>query len=195
MMGKGHLGPKVILLLGLSWLWTVQLCNADDWALSFYAGRMTTEVWEETLSISTDYAGAGIAVIAGAWTFKRYYHGALSFELEAQVGKYFGDQDNWEFNLPLLTLRWSRFPWEDFVKTSFAWGIGPSYATRVPEVEVAISGDSAQWMVYWFAELTVGPPEGKWALLFRLHHRSEAFGIVADEGGSNTLAAGLKFYF
>lgn len=168
---------------------------AGDFALSLYGGRMTAENWEDTLSPSVEYRDAYIGVVAGAWTISRFYDAALSLELEAQVARYFGDQDNWEFNLPVLSLRWNRFPWDRKLDTGFAWGIGPSYATQVPAVEVEINGGSEKWMVYWFGEFTFGPPRGRWALLLRLHHRSEAFGLVAEEGGSNTLTAGLKICF
>jgi len=184
-----------ILSFFLVFLWLTGVCGAQDFALSLYGGRMTTETWQDALFQKPDFADAGIVVVAGAWTFKRYLDDALSLELEAQVAKYFGDQDNWEFNMPILTLRWHRFPWERYVATTFAWGIGPSYATHVPEVEVAVKGDSEQWLVYWFGELTFGPPQGRWAVLLRLHHRSGAFDLVAEDGGSNTLTAGLKFYF
>ena len=195
-MGKACLMPKVVLFLGIGVLGMIGFGNAaDDLSLSLYGGRMTSEVWEDTLSKNVDFIDAGIIVVAGAWTFKRYFKDSLSLELEAQVGKYFGDQRNWEFNAPILMFRWSRFPWQRHLATTFAWGIGPSYATEVPEMEVAVKEDSQRWLVYWVGELTFGPPEGSWAVLFRLHHRSGAFGIVGDDGGSNTLAAGLKFYF
>jgi hypothetical protein len=32
-------------------------------------------------------------------------------------------------------------------------------------------------------------------LITRIHHRSDAFGLVADGGGSNALAVGLKWRF
>jgi hypothetical protein len=188
---KKALPALLVLLLALM----KNSAAAENFSLSVYAGRMTSEHWHETLSDSVDYEDAYIGVLAGAWTFKRYFEQALSLELEAQVAKHFGDQDNWEFNLPVLALRWSRFPWSRKLSTSFAWGIGPSYATETPDKEVEINGESERWMVYWYGELTFGPPQGRWALLVRLHHRSEAFGVVASEGGSNTLAAGLKYYF
>jgi hypothetical protein len=81
------------------------------------------------------------------------------------------------------------------VDTSFAFGLGPSWATEEPEVEVMIKGTTEQFLAYWFTEITLGPPEANWAVVFRLHHRSKAFGLLAEEGGSNTLAAGLKFHF
>ncbi|MBE9544702.1 MAG: hypothetical protein IMF02_09445, partial [Proteobacteria bacterium] len=52
-------------------------------------------------------------------------------------------------------------------------------------------------LVYWFGEIAFGPPDSNWAGVFRIHHRSGAFGLIADrgEGGSNTLAVGLKYRF
>jgi hypothetical protein len=134
-------------------------------------------------------------VAAASWTACRLFDGRLSCELEAQAGKYFGDQNHWEFNLPILGFRWHRFPWDDHLATGLAWGIGPSYATRVPEIELETNDDSNRWLVYWFAELTLGPPTANWEVLMRLHHRSDAFGIVADDGGSNALCAGIRYRF
>ncbi len=71
-----------------------------------------------------DFAEPTIVVAAGSWTVARFFDGNLSCELEAQVDKYFGDQDHWEFNLPIIVFRWHRFPWDRYVATSFAWGIG-----------------------------------------------------------------------
>jgi hypothetical protein len=166
-----------------------------QWAVSLYGGRMTHAEWEEVLGGDVGFQDAYLAALAVEITLKKYFDEALSVALEAQVAKYFGDQDPFEFNLPLLSLRWQRFPWQAYLATTLAFGIGPSYATEVPSVEADIDGESERWMVYWFGELTFGPPQGKWALLVRLHHRSEAFGLVAENGGSNTLAAGLRFCF
>jgi hypothetical protein len=58
-----------------------------------------------------------------------------------------------------------------------------------------IHGTTKQWLVYWFSEIALGPPDSNWALVLRLHHRSTAFGLLAEEGGSNTLTTGLKFRF
>jgi hypothetical protein len=168
---------------------------AQDCGLAIYAGQLTKEKWENAILPDAEFADATIVVAAGSWTFSRFFDGRLSGELEMQVGRYFGDQDHWEFNLPILGLRWHRFPWDRQLATSFAWGIGPSYATRVPQIEVETSGDSHRWLVYWFGELTLGPPTANWEVLMRLHHRSDGFGSVADDGGSNALCAGLRYRF
>jgi hypothetical protein len=175
-------------LMGEAW--------AQKWAVSLYAGRVTSEHWDDLItSDNVQYEDAHLVVLAVDYTLKTYFEDALALSVEAQVGKYFGDQDHFEFNLPLIVGRWQRFPWQRHVATTFAYGIGPSYATEVPPVEAEIDSDSARWMVYWFAEFTIGPPQSFWSVLFRLHHRSEAFGLVAENGGANTLAAGLRFCF
>ena len=166
----------------------------DDFAVTVYGGRMTDDVFEDTFLGKADFVDAYVVVGALSWTFARYFEDALSFELEGQIGKWFGDQKNLEFNLPVV-IRWSKFPWDHYVSTSLAYGLGPSYATREPAAEIDNHDDTSKFMVYWFGELAFGPPESDWAGVFRLHHRSGAFGYVADDGGSNTLAVGLKYRF
>jgi hypothetical protein len=184
--------PVVFALFGT----LMSQAGAQEWAVSLYGGRVTSEHWDDIMtSDNVQYEDAHLVVLAVDYTLKAYFEEALTLAVEAQIGKYFGDQDHFEFNLPLIVGRWHRFPWQRHLGTSLAWGIGPSYATEVPPVEAEIDGDSARWMVYWFAEFTIGPPQGFWSVLFRLHHRSEAFGLVAENGGANTLAAGLRFCF
>ena len=171
------------------------MAAAQDFALSFYVGQATEEKWEQAILPGAEFADATLVVAAGSWTAARFLEGKLSLEVEAQVGRYFGDQEHWEINLPILGFRWHRFPWDAHVATSFAWGIGPSYATEVPTVELDTNDESSRWLIYWFGELTLGPPAAAWEVLLRLHHRSDGYGAVAEDGGSNTLCAGLRFRF
>lgn len=169
--------------------------RAKDLALAVYGAQLTKEKWENAILPGAEMADATIVVAAGSWTVKRFFEGKLSVELEAQVGKYFGDQDHWEFNLPILGFRWHRFPWDDRLDTSIAWGIGPSYATEEPDIELETNENTSRWLIYWFGELTFGPPAANWEVLLRLHHRSDGFSTVAEDGGSNALGAGLRFHF
>jgi len=168
---------------------------AKDLSLTVYGGRMTDGNYGKALSKNVEFVDAYILVVALAWTAGRYFDDALQLEVEVQIGKYFGEQDNFEFNLPVIG-RWQRFPWNSAVATSFAFGLGLSYATEEPEVEkMTHDGITEQLLAYWVAEITLGPPESIWAVVLRLHHRSTAFGLFAETGGSNTFAAGLKFRF
>ncbi len=163
-------------------------------AIAVFGGLVTDNNWEDTLAPwNLDYRESLVAGLAISHRIGRFDH-RLSFEIEGQVVRHFGDQDHWEFNLPIVA-RWEAFPWDDVIDTSLAFGIGPSYASEIPKVEVANGGSSQRWLVYWMAEIEVGPPDKDWSALFRIHHRSGAFGLVADEGGSNALVIGLKQRF
>jgi hypothetical protein len=167
---------------------------AQDYALTVYGGRVTEDTWQDSLSPNVNFFDAYILVGALAWTWKRLYDDALTLEIEGQAAKYFGEQEHVEFNLSVAG-RWHKFRWDKVVDTSLAFGLGPSWATEMPEVELMIHDTTQQFLVYWFAEITLGPPNTNWTIVFRLHHRSKAFGLIAEEGRSNTLAAGLKFRF
>ena len=172
---------------------TCTAASGQDYAVTLYGGRVTNDVWTKSLTPEVEFADAYIIVGAFTWTAYRFIDGALSLELEGQIGKYFGEQDNWEINLPILAGRWSKFPWNQHVASSFAFGIGPSYATSVPPLEEVLNESSQKWLVHWFGEITVGPAQKNWSVALRLHHRSAAFGTVADHGGLNILTAGVKF--
>ena len=162
-------------------------------AVALFAGRLTDQVWEESINPweveFRDSEIVGLALSRRLWR-----SGGLSLEIEGQVGRYFGVQEHWEFNLP-LAVRWDRFPWDETVDTSFAWGIGASYATEVPEEEVARNGTSKRLLIYWMAEIEAGPPGSAWSGIFRLHHRSDGFGAIPDGSGSNVLALGIRRRF
>ena len=170
------------------------LAAAQDFAITVYAGRVTDARAGDVITGDFSFVDANLITGALAWTGKRFMNNALSLEVEGQVGKYFGDQTHWEFNLPIV-VRWNKFPWNEWVDTSLAWGVGPSYATEVPKVEVALHGSSQQWLIYWFGEIKLGPPKTDWAISLRLHHRSTGWETVGKSGGSNTLAAGLSYRF
>jgi hypothetical protein len=188
---KRILIAMMIILLGIS----PGLSSADDFAVALYAGQLTKEKWENSILPGAEFADASIVVASASWTYFRLLHGSLSFELEGQLGKYFGEQDNWEINMPILGFRWHRFPWDDHLATTIAWGIGSSYATQVPKVELETNYSSNKWLIYWFLELTFGPPTKNWEVLMRLHHRSDGFGLVAEDGGSNAVCTGLRYRF
>jgi hypothetical protein len=186
----------VLALISASTAFAEEPSAVRDFAVTIYGGRMTDSDFGDTLTGQADFVDAYVVVGALAWTFARFYGDALSFEIEGQVGKWFGDQHNWEFNLP-VAVRWSKFPWDNYVATSLAYGLGPSYASKEPEEEIELNNSTKKFLVYWFGELTLGPPESNWAASLRIHHRSGAFGLIEEQGrgGSNTVAVGVKYRF
>ncbi len=168
--------------------------NDKAGAIVVFGGLLTNNHWEDALVPWTlDFRDSTFVGLAASHGIGRFDH-RLGFEIEGQVVRHFGDQDHWEFNLPIIG-RWEAFPWDAVVDTSLAFGVGPSYSSEKPKVEVANDGDSRRLLVYWMLEIEVGQPDTGWSAIFRLHHRSGAFGLVADEGGSNAMVIGLKQRF
>lgn len=166
------------------------------YSLSVYGGRMTDNEIDDFTDgfLDLDFEDSYLLTIALARRFATYGELA-SFEVEGQIVKHFDQQNHWEFNA-LLTARWEAFFWDKYLDTSFAAGVGPSYATEVPEIEVQRSGESERLQAYMLVELEFElPSHPNIAVITRIHHRSNAFGSVADDGVSNALAFGFKFRF
>lgn len=184
----------LFVLIGLL-LAVPRTVTATDLAMTVFAGRITgVSAWHDIITQPDDLDWQDAYFFAGAlsYTWAHYFEDAMSLELEGQVVRHFGDQHLWELNLPVVA-RWQRFPWNDSIATSAAFGIGPSYTTKVPPMEVELEGESQRFLYHWFLELTLGPPDADWTTSFRLHHRSGGFGSIANEGGSNALTIGIRF--
>ena len=169
----------------------------SEWALTAYAGRITTvNAWHDIFlnPDELEFADAYLATLALSRPLRRYHDDDLGLEAEGQVVYNFGDQSHWEFNA-LLAARWHRFPWNDSIATTAAFGGGLSWATEVPEVEVQLEGSSERLLIYWHLETTFAPPGARWAAVLRLHHRSGGFGLMADDGGMNALCLGMTTRF
>jgi hypothetical protein len=167
------------------------------WALTGYVGRITSvNAWHDIVTEPNhvEFADAYLATLAVSHTLARYHQNDVGLEAEGQVVYNFGDQSNWEFNA-LLATRWHRFPWNETVATTMAFGLGLSYATEVPEVEIELEDSSQQLLIYWVWEMTFAPPGARWGASLRLHHRSTGFGLMAEDGGMNAIALGLRFEF
>ena len=161
-----------------------------------FGAWMTNEKWEDLVLSphDIDFEDAGLVGVALSRRVAEPLEG-LSFELEGQIVKHFGDQTHWEVNAPIVTARWSRFPWDETVATSVAYGLGLSVASEKPELEVANEGDSEKVMAYWLIEIALGSPGSDWEFVGRIHHRSPAYGLFGDDGGSNALALGIRRRF
>lgn len=168
--------------------------RAASSSIALFGGVMTDNDWRDFFSPNDiDFGDSTLAGIAASRSLWRFDNGA-SLEIEGQAVRHFGEQDHWELNLPVVG-RWHGFPWDNWLDTSIALGIGPSWASKIPKVEAAQEGSSQQWMVYWLGEIEVGFPSSPWRGMVRLHHRSGAYGVVADEGGSNVLTVGIRRYW
>lgn len=185
------------ILTVLSLLSSQALASTDErnFSASLYGGVMTDDNWHQSLSGQASLVDSYILVGAMSWTFYRPANRLWSLELEANVARHFGIQDHFELNAPILTARWEDFPWDRYLDTSLAFGLGPSFASTTPEYERIRKGESDPMMLFWHMEAAFGLPDSRWSTIFRLHHRSTGYGMFAEKGGSNILTMGLRYEF
>ncbi|HOW62821.1 MAG TPA: hypothetical protein PLJ20_09630 [Candidatus Contendobacter sp.] len=170
------------------------LARPGDHAISLLAGQMTENGWQQI--ILGDDVRFPDAYLTGVMLSRRFAHleDWAEFDVEGQVVRHVGDQDHWEFNAAVLA-RWMQLPWNRWLPTHAGFGLGFSYATQEPAVEVARSGSSAKLLLYWVAELEFSQPDQPWSGFIRLHHRSNVYGLVAEHGASNAVVLGLRRRF
>lgn len=173
---------------------------ADDrkWSLTLYGATLVNaDLGEIITEFPAETEDSQLFVLALAREFATMGP-HLRWEVEGQLGKHFGTQNHWELN-PLLVLRWVTFPWNRWVDTSAAVGLGVSLATEIPKVEAQRhpGTGSDNLLAYMLFELSLGVPGAQdWNLVARVHHRSGAFGLFNGvNGASNALALGVKYRF
>lgn len=162
-------------------------------AVFVFGAQLTDNKWKEIAAF--DDVRMRDAYLLGIGLSREILGGETwALELEGHGTRHFGAEDLWEIN-GLMVARWRGLPWREQVPTSLAFGAGPGYATRVPAEEIAMNGSSNRLLIYWMAELEVGLPEEPWSFLTRLHHRSNGYGVAAENGGSNWLTLGVRRRF
>jgi hypothetical protein len=163
--------------------WFVTLLGGE------YSGSQLLEI-PARFNLQDSYTfGVSVSKQFARWT--RF----MRWEVELQVLKHFGEQDNWEFT-GSVNLRWVVFPWNKWVETTAAVGEGLSWATEIPALEKAdpTNSDNAQLLNYILLEITFAVPESSWSLVTRIHHRSGVWGLFGHTG-SNVLEAGIRYRF
>ena len=195
----------VPVVLSLLLLFPLPNASADDdkientveqykWFFTLYGGAFTDSDLEDDLTFNWDF-GDHTYIIVGALARELWrYEDFISFEVEGQLGKYFGQEHQGQIN-GLIIARWLKFPWDKYVDTSFAVGDGLSYNTHTSDVEKDDDEDAGRWLNYLMFEVTLGLPKyPRWDFVYRIHHRSSIRGLIG-EGASNFVTAGFKYAF
>lgn len=199
--------PSLRSLVGYPWNGTLPLTAAAMFcaaaALSqpsegpsvvVFGGQMTDNHWEETFTpwkldfLDSHFVGVGIGY---EWPSRLRRTG---IGLEAQLVGHFGRQDHLEFNLPFVIRYYPERPLLPWLE-SLAFGIGLSTTTKAPQTEIDRDGETSRTLVYWMGEFAFSLPREDTSLVFRLHHRSDAYGAFSTDSGSNALALGIRWQF
>ena len=191
----GLSAPMVIFLSFISLSKATAQNPQRDWALTLYLGRLTDSDLTHTATFNSKFENAyfiDLGLSRRLYTFRDYFN----IEIEGQIAKHFGDQDQWEFDL-VSYFRWLLFPWDAYLDTSFAAGLGLSYATSVPQIEAKNYDKTAKFLGALMFEFTFSLPQvPQWSLVTGIHHRSGAGGVFSDvRGASNAWAIGLRYGF
>ncbi len=168
----------------------------DGWSLTLYAGRLSTSDTSDIFAADGEFDDAGAVGAALSKELSTSWK-HLVWEAEVQANQHVGDQDHVELDA-LILARWTSFPWNDVVRTSFAIGNGLSYATKTPKLERAAHGESAAKLLnYVIGEITLAPPSNEHiSLAIRYQHRSGMFGTFSGVGEASTIFAfGMKYHF
>jgi hypothetical protein len=194
-MGRWKLGFYSLAVIFFSLIPLSSAVAERDWALTLYSGRLTDSNLTQTETFNFKFEDSyfiDLALSRKLYTYRDYFN----LEIEGQVAKHFGDQDNWEFNV-VSYFRWLPFPWDSYIDTSFAAGVGLSYATSVPKIEDKNHDEAARFLGALMFEFAFSPPHvPQWSLIARLHHRSGAGGLFSGvHGASNAWAIGIRYSF
>jgi hypothetical protein len=167
----------------------------DDTRYAIFVGRHTDTRYLQILKLKTDFQASHIAWVGLArrlMTFGDYRH----LEAELNVGQHWGMQNHQELNA-LISHRWRRFPWDHYVDTSLAVGMGLSFASRHPPLEEREEQPPAvRRQAYMMNDIEFSRVENPDLSLFlRIHHRSGIYGLISDSRGSNFVGIGLRSSF
>jgi hypothetical protein len=159
-----------------------------------YGGPVTLNDAIEVLSVDgIEYSDATIFGMAGGlrWDLP---HPRFRFSMEAQLARYFGSQESWEVNLVPAMIHY--VPRDGIGPLeSLGFGLGFSYASEPPAVELARGEETTQEKWYWALEAAFesGNPNREWVL--RLHHRSTGFSSIGSGRSTNAVVMGLRQSF
>lgn len=134
---------------------------------------------------------------------------AAVIEIEGGVGQRFGslhESEGWV----AFYARWKLFPWNNYLRTSFAVSTGLNYASGVTAYETSqsASGLASRLLHYFSPEITFAlPSRPNTEFVIRIHHRSgggDYFGndfpvygslFQGMQGGMQYLTFGLRRHF
>ena len=121
---------------------------------------------------------------------------ALDLEVEAGAGLRWGLETEGEFWIAGYA-RWTEFPWNDHIRTTFAINTGLNWATDVSDLEQK-RGDTrygSQLLHYLAPELTFADPDWKRSeVVVRFHHRSGGHLLWGDSWLFHDVSGGAQYW-
>lgn len=185
-LAAGRAGIIALLLSGAT------ASHAEDrTTLSFMGGVMTENKidvlynWPE-LEFADNYLAG---VVFGRDRSLAYEHWSAGYELH--LNQHFGDDTYTEIIAAGVARYAPPNPWLSVLQ-SYAIGLGVSHVSETPEVEVRIKGQSQRTTVYMALETAFDVGRQNSEVFFRVHHRSDGYGLFSTDMSSNAFVIGFR---
>lgn len=182
--------------------------SAADWTFEFGVALMTENDIDDFIEgkVDFEYGDAGATTYQFTATKKLT---ELPFEL---FGKKFSPWLEMPLCLELvdenanepflvynssLQLRWVDFPWNHWVRTTFAAGLGLSYSTQIYDMDIQRHpGEERSHLKFNLPiQLSFSLPDApEHQVIFYISHHSGGFGFF-DRGGVNSIGASYAYSF
>lgn len=185
----------------LYWKWGAQdeVCGGDC-SVVFYTGTFMNNNMSTVFGV-----GGNDFEPIWAWNWKKSHilaiafsrrigsvSGVLDIEPEIGVAQRYGEMSATEF-WGAIYFRWTHFPWNHFVRTTFGVSTGLNYATHIDRLERLrdpLAGGSR--LLHFFSpEITFAHPDyPNTEVVFRIHHRSGGGHVIGHIDMFNGVASG-----
>lgn len=169
-----------------------------DWSIGGYGGQYYDSEPAGLTQGRANFLNQYIVALTASKTIWRAETLPLALEIDGTIAQQFGVASLSEFAIAPV-LRWSGFPWNETLPTSFRFGpLGYSHTTTVSPLERSSSGEGSRNLNFLMIELTFSLPETKSNEVFvRLHHRCTIYDLLNNYGanGQDFLAFGYRRFF
>lgn len=168
------------------------------WSVMLYGGITANEDLNQVIVFNATSSGESIYSAELAYVFYRNMFSELQIATNGAVRLTDEQSPVTEIDLYLM-YRLTAFPWNNYITTTVAVGEGISYASSVPYSEQINDPESHKFLDFMTFEFTAGLPKyPDWQLVYRIHHRSGAYGTFcpfSDGAGSNAMGIGIRYSF
>lgn len=183
-----------IAVLAAATLWATGTMADPRPSVLVFAGPVSlNDAFEVLTADDLEYANAFVTGVSGGLTWD-FPNPRWRFSAEVQLAKYFGSQTSWEVNVVPAMIHYvpkTRLGPLD----SFGFGLGFSYSTEPPEIELARGEDTTREKWYWTLEAAFDTGNPERDLVLRIHHRSTGFESIGSGKSTNAVVLGLRQYF
>ena len=191
--------PLIFIFLSLFlMILSKAFCAESDWSIGVYGGKYFDTEPGAFADSRTNYLNQFIIALTASRTVWRAEAYPLSLEIDGMIGHQFGLATLQEIAI-VPVLRWSGFPWNKILQTSFRFGtFAPSYTTMISPLERGPTNKGSQILNFLVIELGFSLPQMKSEEVFlRLHHRSALNDFLNDYGanGEDFTTLGYRQFF